>query len=190
MTAGTFDEIVLPVSRSRAFFRALLWGIPAALLSAIAVMIYGGLHFVPSGVSNRVVDYAIALGAGPLLVAALWTALKCLRWSALGLWGGPVEIVAAPTTLTFRLGPFGRRVVNVADLDIRYPFELLDDEDEGGFESFLPEEKQRETLLPRVLQSKSRIPLQESILRFAAGEEADIARALRPAIELWRSFRR
>lgn len=187
MTAALFDEIVLPVSRGRAFFRAAVWAVPAVILGAAVTIIYGRLDFIPSGVSNRLVDYAVALATSPLLLAALWTATKCVRWLALCLWGSAVEITAAPTTLTFRLGPFGKRTYIVADLDIRYPFELFDEADEGGFESFLPEEQQRRTLLPRILHPNTGVPLQRTILQFAAGEEADIARTLRPAIDHWRS---
>ena len=89
------------------------------ILGAAAVMIYGRLNFIPSGVSNRLVDYAVAIAVSPLLLCALWTALKCLRWLALSLWAGAIDIVAAPTTLTFRLGPFGHRTFRIADLESR-----------------------------------------------------------------------
>jgi len=187
MAAADFAEIVVPVSRSRALFRALLWGIPAFLLGAVSVMIYGSLNFVPSGVSNRVVDYAMGLAASPLPLAAAWSAWIALRWLALSVWGNPVEIVATSTTLTFCLGPFGKQTLNAADLEVRYPFELVDEEDEGGFESFLPEDEQLATLLPRIVAVGVKVPLQRTILQFAVGEEADIARTLRPAIEHWRS---
>lgn len=180
--------VTIPVSRSKALLRAVIWGAPSVLLGLAAFFIYSQLHFVPSGISNRLVDYAFAIAALPIPLAGLWTGWKGLGWLALCVWGSPVEIVAKPATLEFRLGPFARRTFNIADLDIRYPFELIDDEDEGGFESFLPEEQQRSTLLPRIVHPTTRSPLQRTILQFAVGDEAELARALRPMIERWQTL--
>lgn len=183
------STITIPVSRSRALFRAAIWGVPAVLLGLASVSIYTRLHFIPSGISNRFVDYAFAMAAAPLPLMGLWTALKSLRWLMLFAWGGAIEIVASPTSIDFRLGSFGRKVFQVTDLDIRYPFELIDDEDEGGFESFLPEEQQRATLLPRIVHPNIKSPLQRTILQFAVGDEAQVAGALRPMIEHWQAER-
>jgi len=182
------STITILVSRSRALFRAAIWGVPAVLLGVACVSIYGRLHFIPSGISNRFVDYAFAIAAAPLPLMGLWTALKSIRWFMLFAWGGAIEIVAGPTSIDFRLGSFGRKVFQVADLDIRYPFELID-EDEGSFESFLPEEQQRATLLPRIIHPNIKSPLQRAILQFAVGDEAQVARALRPMIERWQAAR-
>ena len=184
------DSMVsVPVSRSRALLRAAIWGVPSVLLGLASFSIYTRLHFIPSGISNRFVDYALALATAPLPLAGLWTAIKALRWLLLFAWAGAIEIVASPTSIDFRLGPFGRKIFQVADLDIRYPFEWIDDEDEGAFESFLPEEQQRATLLPRIVHPHIKSPLQRAILQFAVGDEAEIARALRPMIERWQTTR-
>lgn len=181
--------IVLPVSRSRAFLRAILWSVPSLLLAAISIVIYRPLHFIPSGVSNRLVDYSIAVAASPLLLGAVWTAMKSLGLLLQFLWPAKLVIVATQDSLTFCLGPFGCRTYSVADLDVRYSFELSGDDDQGAFESFLPEEQQRRTLLPRILHPGSKQPLQRIVLQYAVGQESDIAEVLRPAIEHWQSAR-
>lgn len=183
------STITIPVSRSRALFRAVIWGVPAVLSGLVAFSIYGRLHFVPSGISNRFIDYAIAIVALPIPLLGLWTGLKSLGWLMLFAWGSAVEIVATKTTLQFHLGPFAKRTFLIADLDIRYPFQWIDDEDESAFESFLPEEQQRVTLLPRIVHPTTRTPLQRTILQFAVGDEFQVARALRPMIEQWQAAR-
>ncbi len=177
---------VVPVSRGRALTRALIWAVPAAILGTATVLIYSGLNFVPSGVSNRLVDYSIAVIALPLPATALWTALTAVRWLLLTVWPAQVGIFASPAELVFRLGPFGTTSFDAARLDVRYPFELSGDEEAAVFEAFLPEEQQRETLLPRILHPNSKQPLNQVILRFSSGDEREASRLLRPVIDTWR----
>ncbi len=177
----------LPVSRTRALTRALVWVAPAAVLTVATLSIYRWLNFVPSGVSNRIVEYSIAAIALPLPAAALWTALNALRWLLFALWPAKLGVFASKTDLTLRLGPFGVRSFDAARLDIRYLFELAGDEDDAGFEGFLPEEQQRETLLPRMVHPNSKQPLHRVILRFSSASELDAARILRPALDHWRA---
>jgi len=181
------DTIVLPVSRGRAASRALVCSVPAILLGITTMLIYGRLNFVPTGVSNRLVDYSIAVIALPVPLIAAWTAFKALRWLLLALWPASVAVVAEVDTLTLRLGPFGTRTYDASTLDVRYPFELSQDADGGGFEAFLPEEEQRAKLLPRILHLTAREPLHRVILYFVKESEPNIARALRPIVDRWRS---
>lgn len=183
------SQVRIPVSRSKALVRAIVWFVPAALLTVAAVGIYRRLNFVPSGISNRLVDYAFAIASLPIPVGALWTAWKGMGWLLLSAWGSAVEIIATPTALAFHLGPFARRTFQIADLDVRYPFQLMDEDDGGGFESFLPEEQQRATLLPRIIHPTTRTPLQRTILQFAVGQEAELATQLRGMIERWQAGR-
>ncbi len=180
------EPIVLPVSRARAASRALLCSVPAVLLTLTTILIYSRLHLVPTGISNRLVEYSIAAISLPAPLLALWTALKALRWLLLALWPARVAIVADACTLTFHLGPFGNRSYDASRLDVRYPFELSQDDDGGGFEAFLPEDEQRAKLLPRILHPQARGPLNRLILRFAKGSEQEIVRAMLPAIDRWR----
>ncbi|MFH1111127.1 MAG: hypothetical protein V1790_18315 [Planctomycetota bacterium] len=66
------DAAVLPIARLRAAGRALVWSVPAGLLGVTSLLIYTSLHFVPSGVSNRLVDYSVALISLPIPLTAVW----------------------------------------------------------------------------------------------------------------------
>jgi len=177
----------LRVSRVLALTRAVIWLVPAAILCVSVVSLYRGLHFVPSGISNRSVDYAVALIGLPFCAIALWTAWNAVRWLLLAAWPARLGIFASERQLILRLGPFGTRVFDAGRLDIRYPYECAGDDD-GGFEAFLPEEQQQATLLPRIAHPDARAPLHRTILKFALGDEADVAVGLRPAIERWRAL--
>jgi len=186
MNEDANQVVVLPVARGRAASRALVCSAPAFLLGAATVLIYGRLNFVPSGVSNRLVDYSLAAISLPIPLIAVWTALQSLRWLLLALWPAPIAVVAEVDSLTLRLGPFGTRAYDSARLDVRYPFELSQDADGGGFEAFLPEDEQRAKLLPRILHPAAREPLHRVILRFVKESEPDATRTLRPLIDRWR----
>jgi len=186
MGAAAAEVVVLPVSRSRAASRALVCSVPAILLGITTILIYSRLNFVPTGVSNRVVDYSIAAISLPIPLMAVWTALKAMRWLLLALWPAPVAVVAQVDSLTLRLGPFGTRAYDTPRLDVSYPFELSQDADGGGFEAFLPEEEQRDKLLPRILHPAAREPLHRVILRLVKESEPEAARTLRPLIDRWR----
>ena len=108
------------------------------------------------------------------------------RAELLGVWPGPVGVFATSKALVLRLGPFRTRSFDVARLDIRYPFELSGDEDDGGFEAFLPEEEQKERFLPRLLHPDAKARINFLVQKFAAGPESEIAKALRPAFDRWR----
>ena len=186
MGAESSEVVVLHVARARAASRALVCSVPAVLLGITTILIYGRLNFVPTGVSNRLVDYSIAAISRPIPAMAVWAPLKALRWLLLALWPASVAVVAEVDSLTIRLGPFGTRTYDSPRLDVRYPFELSQDADGGGFEAFLPEDEQRAKFLPRILHPAAREPLNRVILRFVKEPESDAARTLRPIIDQWR----
>lgn len=186
LNGAASEIVVLSVSRGRAASRALLCSVPAILLGITTILIYTRLNFVPTGVSNRLVEFSIAAISLPIPLMALWTTLKSLRWLLLALWPASLAVVANYDSLTLRLGPFGARTYDAPRLEVRYAFELSQDEEGGGFEAFLPEEEQRSRLLPRILHPDARGPLQRVILRFVKEPESDAARTLRPIIDLWR----
>ncbi len=183
------SELTLPVDRSRALGRALLWSAPAVLLGAVTVMIYGRLHFSPTGVSNRLVDFSIAVVALPAPVSAILCGVHALRWALLGVWPRPVGVSAQADVLRLHLGPFGTRRYNTDELDVRYPFELSGDTEDGGYEALLPEEEQIATFLPRIHHPDAAEPLKRVIMRFCRGNESDVAALLRPMLDRWRSAR-
>ena len=180
--------IFVPLARGRAATRAILWSVPALLLGAAVFVVYSRLHFVPTAVSNRIVDYAVAVAALPLPILALICAIRTVRYVLAVVWPSPVGVYADAQALELRLGPFGTAAYPAGELAIRYPFELSGDDD-GGFEAFLPEEEQMARLLPRITHPRAKRSIHRTILHFMAGGESEIAQALRPAIELWRGER-
>ncbi len=205
----TFNRIIvssepvieLPVGRSRSLTRASLWGVVAALVVVPLRAVFERLNFVPTAFSNRLVDYSFVLLALPFVLLAVSCVIKSMQWLLLASWPGKIGIFADENELTLRLGPFGTRRFDTKRLDIRYPFERREEEDEGGFEALLPEEDQRRNLLPHMfvwhrfpagagqgLETRTKRPVQVDrlILRFASGSESDLAARLRPLIERWR----
>ena len=187
MGGDATEVVVLPVARARAASRALVCSVPAVLLTMTTILIFGRLNFVPTGISNRLVEYSIAAISLPIPLLAVLTALRAMRWLLLALWPAPVAVVAEVDSLTLRLGPFGTRTYDAARLDVRYPFELSQDADGGGFEAFLPEDEQRAKLLPRILYPAAREPLNRVILRLVKESEPDATWALCPMIDRLRN---
>ena len=176
--------VFLPLARGRMLTLAILWAVPASILCAAALTIYPKLHFRPTAVSSGIVDYAIAVATIPLLVFGLYSAFRTVQYFLAVVWPGDVGVQADREYLQLFLGPFGRKGFLVRELDVRYPFEM-DDEEGGGFERFLPEDQQRSQMLPRILHSSESRPINRTILRFAAGDEARIAAQLGPVISQW-----
>lgn len=178
--------VFIPFARGRAVTRATLWAVPALLLGAAAAIIFSRLDFRPTAVSSGIVDYAIAIAALPLAVVAVVSGLRTVQHVLAAVWPGPLGIQADREYLQLFLGPFGMRGYRVVELDVRYPFEM-EDEDGGGFEQFLPEVEQMARMLPRIIHRGTKVPINRTILRFAAGDEAAIASGLLPVIQHWRS---
>lgn len=186
--AGTIGAVWVPAARGRAVVRGAWWAVLAALTGACTVLLYGSLDFRPSPVTNRLVEYCIAVAGSPILVIALGSLFRTLQWLLLAVWPSPVGIRADGQRLTFALGPFRTRSFAASRLDVRYPFELIDEE-EGSYEAYLPEEKQLSRFVPRLRYPGSDEQINRTLLRFAAGQEPDIAGALRPIFEQWRASR-
>lgn len=182
------DRVIrIAVARSKALTRAMIWSVPALVLGAATVWIYGGLDFEPSAASNRLVDYSIAVAASPIALTAALGAFNALRWLLLFAWPGRVAIRADEQALHIAAGPFGTRHYDAERLAVHYPFEMSADDDGPTFEAFLPEEEQLDNLLPRIRHPDAATEINRTILKFAVGTEAELAGALRPVIERWRS---
>ena len=177
----------IPVGRLKALVRGVWWSMSALLAGLLSYLVYSSLDWRPSAVTSRLVEYCIAVAALPAPATLLYSAFKTLRWVGLCLWPTGVGVLADERSLIFKLGPFGTRVYDVARLDVRYPFELSSEVEDGGYEAFLPEEEQVARFLPRLLHPKSQEPLNRVMLRFVLGDEATVAEAMRPIIERWRS---
>lgn len=180
--------IELPVARSKALCRGVLWCVPTALLGAAAMLIFRGISFESSGLTNRLVDVAVAAIGLPLALAAGMSFVFAGRWLLLGVWPGRLAICAEAGTLVFRLGPLGVKRYDASRLRLRYPFELAEDSEEGGFEAFLPEEKQLASLLPRMTHPTTTDALNELVLKLTSKTEAEVAAILKGALQTWREL--
>lgn len=167
--------------------RGALWSASSALGGAGTFVVFRSLDFSPAGGSHRLVDVSLLIAVLPVAVGAVYLLVLGLRWIALAVWPTSVGVVATSDALILRLGPFGIRRFDVARLDLKYAFELTGDEDDGGFESFLPEKEQMAMFLPRMLHPTYKERIDLLILKFAGGSESDVADALRPAFDRWRS---
>jgi len=169
--------------------RAILWFTPAIVLGVAAWLIFRSVNVTASGLTNRLVEWSIVLAGLPVAASAIVTALLSLRWLLLTFWPATVGVEVDKDALHGRWGPFGSRRFDARRLRIRYPFELIgrDDED-AGFEAYLPEEEQVARLLPRITHPDAHEPLNKTMLKFLAASEADAAGALQPALAYWRSL--
>lgn len=178
---------IVPVLRSRGLTRALLWSASLILLGGATWLIYAPLSLRATGMDNRLVDLGIAVVASPLAFGAMASLVLAGRWLLLAIWPGPVRVEATTRGLTLKFGPFGTKHYAAAQLLIRYPFES-DDLSSDGFEAFLPEEKQRASLVPKITHAGVTEPINRTILRFVGPTESEVAQRLRPAIDYWQSI--
>ena len=178
-------SVSLRVDRIRALGRGLVWLTAAIPLLLIFLSLYSRLDFTTTGVHSLLVEASLAVMALPIGAGAVLCAVRGFQFLLLGLWIGETVIEADAHQLTLRLGPFGKSVYPVNELDIKYPFELSGDDE--SFEAFLPEETQRTTMLPRILHPSAKEPINRTMLRFAKGTEAEIVQRMRPWVEQIRS---
>ncbi|MFQ5591289.1 MAG: hypothetical protein ACE5HE_09020 [Phycisphaerae bacterium] len=184
MSSSSEPSLALPVARTRGVLRGFMWGAPAVLVLVSLRSVWGRLNFVPTAFSNRSVDYSIAVFVLPVLLIALLCGVRALRWFLLAIWPGRLGMRAGADALILCLGPFGTRRYVGEQLEIRYPFEIAEsDGGENRCEAYLPEEEQRSRLLPRIVDVDSRQAVDQLILRFVEGTEAELAAALRPFID-------
>lgn len=176
-------SVTLLVSRSKALTRTIAWGAPAVICATVSFVLFSRLDLTPSGLTNRLVEFSIAICLLPVAVAAIWLTVVAARWFALAVWPGRLGVFAGPESLELRFGSFGTHRFDADRLNMAYPFEQDLDASECGVEAFLPEEKQRETLLPQITFPGEKTPINQSILRFVAPPEIEAAAALRSWIE-------
>lgn len=178
---------VVPVSRTRALTRTLVWFVPAAVCLAASQAIFREIDLSPRGGGGRLVHFAIALASLPLVIAGLVCLCNAFRWILVAIWPAPMGAFGYADRLELRLGPIGTTVVPRSDLRVRYLFELPDEKRSASVEAFLPEEVQIASFLPLLESGSTGQRFNRRILSLCAGEEEQIAAALRPAVALWRN---
>ena len=127
---------VLPVARGRAFTRGLVWTVPAVLIAGTIFLVARPLNFAPTGTSNRIVDYSIALALIPFAIVGIAMAIKATSSLALAFWPVRLGVFLTEHGVRMRLGPLGVKSFDAARINVRYPFELIDEDDNGGVEAF------------------------------------------------------
>jgi len=178
--------VFVPAARIRALTHSLVWLVPAFVIFTFSWTIIFGQGTLRLWQALDTVSVAMMLVVVPFNLLALGLAIWGLRWLLLALWPGRAGVDARRDELVLAFGPFGTHRYPVADLDVRYLFELDEEGEEEGFEAFLPEEEQIQSYLPRIKYPKSSEPLNREILKFVAGPEPRVARALRPMVAQWR----
>lgn len=175
----------LAVSRSRALERAALRVGPGLFLMFMSLRHIIGLDFVPTGSSNRITEYSLAIVLLPIACGGLILVISGLRWLLLALWPARLEIIASAGGLTFCLGPLGTRHYETQRLDLNYLFEIsIDQVDEDAiYESLLDPEVQMAEFLPRIRYPSESQRLDRRILYFTRMSEKQAAAALRPFTE-------
>jgi len=158
----------------------------AVVIVTLAWTVLSQLHFKGGAPASLIVTIALALVIVPFGLVGVITAISGLRWLAAACWPTSLGIEADATTLTLALGPFGTRRYDTARLDVRYPFELDDDEEGDTFEALLPEERQIREFLPNMRHPDTRDAIDRVMLRFVDGTERNVAGALRPVLAIWR----
>jgi len=164
----------------------MVWLVPAAIAALIVFLVAYDLNFKPTGARTRIVDFAIAAVLLPLGSLSLYLLFQAIRWLTVVIWPGPLGVFCFKDRLELALGPWGRKVYDVDRLDLRYLFEMDEEEHGGEFEAYLPEDQQRREFLPPMAHPDSLRPLSRVILDRTLRAEAEAAAALRPAIDVWR----
>ncbi len=189
MERGAIECVYVPAARGRALARGCVELALGLALAMTVVYFVSDLRLVPSGVSNRIGDYAVLAAMVPVSVAALVLVCRGLKWAALCAWPTDVGFGFTRDKLIIRLGPFGSAQYPAGVVSVRYPFEMSADEAAGSsFEAFLPEDEQLATLVPLITPPDG-APVRLDLLRYTGRSETELAGALAPLLNGWRQSR-
>ncbi len=181
--------VTLPVSRLQGFLRAFVRLMCGSLLGVAVINGISGLRFVPTGSSNRLTDYAIAIALIPFALGALYLAGAGLRWLLLCGWPSPERIDFSAEMIALSLGPFGKCELDVKQLSMQYPHEIDPEEADEPFECYEDPEVQEKTRLPNMIHPDYPGQVDRLIRRFVRLDEAEIAERLTPFVRAVRQSR-
>lgn len=172
----------LAVSRRQALMRAFVRLLFGMLLGSFLVQAYGGLRFTPTGASNRLTDYALAIAMLPFTAGTLALLWAGLRWLALAFWPMSVRMEFSGQGIAMYLGPFGRCFLDAGRLKVQYPHEMDSEETDEVFEAFEDPEIQERTRVPHLVHPDYPGRVDLLMLRYGVLDEPALAETLRPFV--------
>lgn len=181
-TTDAVEPVSFPVDRMRAARRGVTFLSPGAGVVVLFGWLISGLDFIPSGVSNRIIEYALAciyLMAALGGVALVW---RGLYWLCVASWPRPVCVVADANAIRFELGPMGRQCYDLTRISAVYPFDEPEEGDDDVYEALRDPEKYEAEHLPRMTHPDAVSHLDVMIRHLVTIDEADLARRLKPFV--------
>jgi len=182
-TTVAIEPVSFPIDRMRAARRGVTFLFPGAGIVMLFGALISGLDFVPSGVSNRIIDYSLAfiyfmaaLGG----VALLW---RGFYWLCVASWPRPVCVIADADAIRFELGPMGRQRYDLARIRAVYPFDEPEEADDGVVEALRDPEKYAAEHLPRLTHPDAVSHLDVMIRHLVTADEITLTRRLKPIID-------
>lgn len=178
-------SVHIPLSRSKAWRRAATFLLPGLAILFLLTRQIQELNFKPSGVSNRLPEYAWGIVYLFGVVIGLRLAWRGFYWSLVAIWRGNLGITADREQFVVAMGPMGRKVYDSGGIVARYPYDDPEAGDDGLAEGLRDPARYRKTYLPILTHAASKIRL-DLLVRHLAGEaESSLAASLHDFI-MWR----
>ena len=175
-------ERIAPASRVTGLVRASLLGAGGSLLILPMVLAWPNIRHLFQFQSRRLTDYSLILFLGFFAFVGALVCGRAIQWLAYALWLGPLGVFRGRDRLELRLGPFGCKRLDFARMRVAYSFDL-DEEDPDPDLLAIDEEEELANFLPRIEHPAVAGNIKHVILRFAAAEQAELAKRLRPVFE-------
>ena len=182
-TTDSIEPVSFPVDRRRAALRAVIFLFPGFFVVWLFASLTSRLEFVPSGVSNRITEYALAFIYLTIALGGVALAWRGLYWLTVALWPRPVCVVADADAIRFELGPMGRQCYDLTRISAVYPFDEPEEGDDGVYEALRDPEKYAAEHLPKMTHPDAVSHLDVMIRHLVTADEITLARRLKPIID-------
>ena len=156
---------------------------PGVSIVALFAWLLSGLDFVPSGVSNRIIEYALACIYVMTVLGGLALVWRGLYWVSVASWPRPVCVVVDADAIRFELGPMGRQCYDLARVSAVYPFDEPEEGDDGVYEALRDPEKYAAEHLPKMTHPDAVSNLDVMIRHLVTADETAMVRKLKPIID-------
>ncbi|MCH7720912.1 MAG: hypothetical protein IH988_07965 [Planctomycetes bacterium] len=182
-TPNVIKPVSFPVDRRRAARRGVSFLSPGVGVVALFAWLISRLEFIPSGVSNRITEYALACIYLMVALGGLALVWRGLYWLCVALWPRPVCVVADADAIRFELGPMGRQCYDLTRVSVVYPFDEPEEGDDGVYEALRDPEKYAAEHLPRMTHPDAVSHLDVMIRHLVTADEVTLVRQLKPIID-------